>query len=382
MKKFISLFILTIGFLSLQAQQVLVGIFSQQSTNVILFTPVQGAYKVYEDSNELGDIPLDHSLKINLREKELHFTINEKSYAVKSIKLVAQTSSSAFKIKANTITRNYEDNLKLKAFSKSIQLVNDVALENYVGGVVESEAGYHHAMEYYKLQAILCRTYALKNFHRHEEEGYHLCDAVHCQAYYSKSHKIKAVKKAVDSTAGLIIADKSLELIDATFHSNCGGQTCNSEDVWSKELPYLRSVKDTFCIHSRNARWKKVMHKDKWNKYLSSYGIHHNQDSLINGEKYYVCPSGRQESVCFPDGKIKAAQIRNDFHFRSAFFIVKAKNDSVYIYGKGYGHGVGLCQEGAMVMAKKGYSYQEIIDFYYKDIIILSLKNLAFFKEN
>ena len=374
--------ILFFCFLSLQAQQVLVGIFSQQSTNVVFFTPTHGSYKVFEDSNELGEILVDHTLKINLKEKELYFTINEKSYSAKAIKIVSQDVASSFKIKANTVTRNYDDNLKLKALSKSIQLVNDVALEHYVGGVVESEAGYHHALEYYKLQAILCRTYALKNFHRHEEEGYHLCDAVHCQAYYSKTHKIKAVKKAIDSTAGLIIADKHLELIDATFHSNCGGQTCNSEDVWSKQLPYLRSVKDTFCIHSRNAKWKKVMHKDKWNKYLLSYGIHHNQDTIINGEKYYVCPSGRQASVCFPDGKIKAAQIRNDFHFRSAFFVVKAKNDSVYIIGRGYGHGVGLCQEGAMVMAKNGYSYQAIIDFYYKDIIVLSLKNLAFFKEN
>jgi stage II sporulation protein D len=374
--------ILFFGSLVVQAQQVLVGIFSQQSNTVIHFTATRGSYKIFEDSAELGSIPIEHSLKITLKEKNIHFTINGKYFSAKNISIRGQEYANSFKIVANSVARNYDDHLKLKAFSKSIQIVNDVAVEHYVGGVVESESGYKKAEEYYKLQAILCRTYALKNLHRHEDEGYHLCDAVHCQVYFSKSYKIKAVASAVQATAGLVITDKQLNLIDATFHSNCGGQTCNSEDVWSKPQPYLRSVQDTFCLHTKNAHWKKVMHKDKWNKYLRANGVSQNQDTTINGELYYVCATGRQESVCFPDGKIKAAEIRKAFHLRSAFFEVKAKNDSVYIIGRGYGHGVGMCQEGAMEMAKRGFAYKQIIDFYFQDVLLVNLSTLAFFKED
>lgn len=374
--------ILVLCSFALRAERVLVGIYTQQTTTTINFTTTRGSYKVFEDSNELGTIAADHSLKITLKEKMLHFTIGGKHQTAKNIAIVGQEYANSFKMVASGVARNYDDNVKLKAFSKSIQIVNDVDLENYVGGVVESEAGYKKADEYYKLQAILCRTYALKNFHRHEDEGFHLCDAVHCQVYFSKSYKIKAVAKAVEATAGLVITDKQLNIIDATFHSNCGGQTCNSEDVWSKPLPYLRSVKDTFCLHSKNANWKKVMHKDKWNKYLRNNGIAHNQDTTINGELFYVCATDRQESVCFPDGKLKAAQIRKDFHLRSAFFEVKAVKDSVYIIGKGYGHGVGMCQEGAMEMAKRGFTYKQIIDFYFQDVLLVNLSTLAFFRED
>ena len=368
--------------LELNAQQVLVGIFSQQSTTAVHLTATRGSYKVFEDSNELGSIPAEHSLKITLIEKMLHFTINGKHHAVKHLSIRGQDYANSFKIVANSTSRNYDDNLKLKALSHSIQIVNDAALEHYVGGVVESEAGYRLTEEYYKLQAILCRTYALKNFHRHEDEGYHMCDAVHCQVYFSKSYKIKLVAKAVEATSGLVITDKQLNLIDATFHSNCGGQTCNSEDVWSKPLPYLRSVQDTFCTKTKNAHWKKVMHKDKWNKYLRANGINGNQDTIINGELYFVCTTDRQAAVCFPGGKIKATQIRNDFHLRSAFFEVKSVKDSVYILGKGYGHGVGMCQEGAMEMAKRGFSYKQIIDYYFQEVLLVNLSALTFFKED
>lgn len=367
---------------ALQAQQVLVGVFSQQSTTTVHLTATRGSYKVFEDSNELGSIPTEHSLKITLKEKKLHFTIGGKHHAVKNIAILGQDYANSFKIVANSSTRNYDDNLKLKALPQSIQIVNDVAIEHYVGGVVESEAGYRLTEEYYKLQAILCRTYALKNFHRHQDEGYHLCDAVHCQVYFNRTAKIKLVAKAVDATAGLVITDKQLNLIDATFHSNCGGQTCNSEDVWSKPLPYLRSVQDTFCLNTKNAHWKKVMHKDKWNKYLRANGIAGNQDTMINGELYYVCATDRQAAVCFPGGKIKATQIRNDFHLRSAFFEVKAVKDSVYILGRGYGHGVGMCQEGAMEMAKRGFSYKQIIDYYFQEVLLVNLSALQFFKED
>ena len=101
--------------LELNAQQVLVGIFSQQSTTAVHLTTTRGSYKVFEDSNELGSIPAEHSLKITLKEKMLHFTINGKHHAVKHLSIRGQDYANSFKIVANSTSRNYDDNLKLKA---------------------------------------------------------------------------------------------------------------------------------------------------------------------------------------------------------------------------------------------------------------------------
>ncbi len=364
------------------ADQLSINVFSLENIITTHFTVNKGSYKVMSDSVELGSIEAGTLLKFSLKEKNLHFILQGKSYSRKSILLKAADPSACFKITTNTKHRHYEESLKLTAFSKTIQLVNIVDLEKYVAGVVESEAGYKLTDEYYKLQAIICRTYAMKNIHRHELDGFQLCDNVHCQAYYGRSQKVTSIINATMATSGMIITDTKLDLIDATFHSNCGGQTCNSEDVWSKEVPYLRSVTDTFCTKSKNANWKKVIPKQKWNSYLKSIGIENVGDTIIDGEIFYVSSEERVANIYFPNGKIKAAQMRNDLHLKSAYFEVKPKNDSIYIIGKGYGHGVGMCQEGAMKMAKLGYTYSQIINFYFQNVLILNLSSLEFFRKD
>ena len=79
--------------------------------------------------------------------------------------------------------------------------------------------------------------------------------------------------------------------------------------------------------------------------------------------------------------RIPYKTIRSDWQVRSAYFSIEEARDSIIIRGRGYGHGVGLCQEGAIRMAKIGYSYQWILDYYYKDIEIIKLSKLKFFQE-
>jgi len=162
-----------------------------------------------------------------------------------------------FTIRYKTHIHKYDDDLQVINTLPFITFINDVDLDHYVAGVVEGEAGYNLSLEYYKLQAILCRTYALNNFSRHLSEGYNLCDKVHCQVYHKKCTKNDIIQ-ATSATSGLVVVDDDLELINTTFHSNCGGQTCNSEDVWVSEMDYLKSVKDSFCTKQPHARWKKT----------------------------------------------------------------------------------------------------------------------------
>jgi stage II sporulation protein D len=150
-----------------------------------------------------------------------------------------------------------------------IKLDNILSLDNYVAGVVEAEVGSKQPFEYYKVQATICRTYVLAHMRKHEKEGYNMCDKEHCQVFKGKSMANIDITKAVDETSNSVIVDENLNLIVAAFHSNCGGQTISSADIWNKAQSYLQPVRDTFCINSRNAHWEREVSKKNWLKYLN-----------------------------------------------------------------------------------------------------------------
>ena len=234
--------------------------------------------------------------------------------------------------------------------------------------------------EYYKLQAILCRTYALSHLRRHEDEGFQLCDQVHCQAYKNKATFAQIIN-LVDETKGLVVVDSDLNLITAAFHSNCGGQTINSEDVWSMRTSYLKSTRDTFCLNQPNACWKKEIPLKDWTNYLLLKHKHSIGDSLIYNDSFLIPQEGREIFFKDKDLKIPLKTLRNDWQLKSTYFSIDQKKDSIIILGRGYGHGVGLCQEGAMHMAVLNYSYKDILHFYFKDVHLVDLSVLDFFRE-
>jgi stage II sporulation protein D len=380
-KRFVVFIALFFSVSSLSAHQFLIRIFSLKTVHAATVNMSRGSYSLYHDSTLLATFQQGETVKFEVEGSKMRVHFKGTSKLLSQFKLKGEEYLNNFKIGVAGEARTYEDNLECKMEGKTILLLNDVALEHYIAGVVESEAGLRAAPEYFKLQAILCRTYALKNMDRHLLEGFNLCDNVHCQAYYSKSAKIPDILKATTATNGLIITDERFDLINATFHSNCGGETCNSEDVWLTPLPYLRAVKDTFCVKSRNARWKKKMSKEQWQKYLRSIDVPTEMDTAVDGEEIYFSPGGRQASFSFPGKAVKTTKIRTDLKLKSAYFKVQVVNDSVFIQGRGYGHGVGLCQEGAMQMAKEGYAYNQIIQYYFTGVFIVNLNALEFFKE-
>ena len=201
----------------------------------------------------------------------------------------------------------------------------------------------------------------------------------HCiligKAYHGKTFYAPIFEAAMQ-TRGAVIVDSDIQLITAAFHSNCGGQTVNSEDVWSKPLYYLRSVKDTFCLNKRNSVWQKEISKSSWNAYLTAHLPSSVLDTAFNSYK----PTCRQ--TYFPASQLSFEDIRNKFRLKSTFFRAMEQGNHVVIDGKGYGHGVGLCQEGAMEMAALGYNYSQILHFYYSGVHIIDLSAIDFFKED
>ncbi|MEW6467389.1 MAG: SpoIID/LytB domain-containing protein [Bacteroidota bacterium] len=276
--------------------------------------------------------------------------------------------------------REYPGGIRVSAEKGLLKVINVVDIEQYTRGVIKSEVGVSQSVEFYKVKAIIIRTYTLSNLRRHELEHFHLCDQTHCQVYRGKVTNENIVK-GVAETKNQVLVDTAIMLVNASFFSNCGGQTCNSEDVWSKALPYLRSGTDTFCTRQPSAYWQKKIPKSEWLKYFSDkHGYPVNDTAAV---KALLSFTQYQRKVYFTEQpvKIPLKVLRDDWKLRSTYFSVEVQGDMVVLKGRGFGHGVGLCQEGAMAMAKKGYTAKDIIDHYYRDVTVIDLNKLEFFQE-
>ncbi len=259
-------------------------------------------------------------------------------------------------------------------------VVGVMDIESYVAGVVQAEAGKDKPSEYYKLQAVGCRTYALSNARRHLPDGFSVCDGTHCQVFHG-SCTLGPVVEAVQQTRNMVVVDAGIHLIHATFHSNCGGETMNAEDVWSKREVYLVSALDPYCQGSTHAIWKRTLRRADWIAYLMRTYHFNPADSASVWVVTDFRP--RCRSLYFDGARplIPLEQVRADMKFNSAWFHVRSEGDSVMFEGRGFGHGVGLCQEGAMQMARVGRSFTEILHHYYAEVHLVDLHTLDFFRD-
>jgi stage II sporulation protein D len=272
--------------------------------------------------------------------------------------------------------------LYLTARKGYIETLSEIELDDYVAGVVEAESGISKHKEYYKVQSLICRTYALKNIRKHEAEGFHLCDQEHCQVFKGLSNRTEAIKEATIATREKVLLDGNANFIDAVFSANCGGITANSEDVWGKPFSYLRSVNDAYCRKSKSARWSKEISRTEWvnsiKKNCKNYdpGI----DPLLNGSIFNE--DNEKRICCYQSGSCNVVlkNIRSELGLKSTFFTAKMLNERIVLRGRGFGHGVGLCQDGAMEMARQGFSYNQIIHFYFTNTSIAAFGDLEFFR--
>lgn len=369
----------------LNAEMINIGVLNYKKVETLVFSVNEGTYAVYADSKKIEVIDNTEILQLKYVNDKIQIKSLDKDYGnFTKVNFIGLAVNNSFNIKpkiSSKKTYKYEDNLLVKVnnYYNYLSLINNINLDNYIAGVVEAEVGRNPPQEYFKLQAIICRTYALKNINRHKTEGFSLCDRVHCQAYHGKP-KSSVIKDAAKETEDIVIVDSDINLITATFFSNCGGQTANSEEVWNSPLYYLRSVKDTFCLNENNAVWKKTIDKYSWKKYLIKHGIADKHTNHECGLEHFQI--GREEDLIKANVGIPHTKIRTDFKLKSAVFDVEEHDDKIVLKGKGFGHGVGLCQEGAMRMAKLGYNYAQILHYYYQDVHMIDLKAIDFFKED
>jgi stage II sporulation protein D len=341
----------------------------------------RGSYVFLVDGKKSAQLNGGNSLQIRAEQGKVVYTINGKQKTATGVAFQAQGHEEEFLLRPASQKlkeHKYQDHLIVKARGNALVLVNEVFLDKYVAGVVEAEAGARHTHEYYKVQSIISRTYALANLNRHEAQGYHLCDQVHCQVYHGKARFNDSIPLATKATEDLVLVDQDIQLITAAFSSNCGGKTLNAEDVWSQSRSYLVSVPDTFCLVMPNSHWEKRIPKVQWYGFLKER--HFPLDDTTRHEANFYFPSDKNRYFSDTTFSIKSSDVRSKFKLRSSFFTVQDEGEQMYLIGRGFGHGVGLCQEGAIRMAALGTSYRDILHYYYTDVHLIDRKNIDFFR--
>jgi SpoIID/LytB domain protein len=304
-------------------------------------------------------------------------------------------------------------------------LVNQVAIETYLRGVVPYEIGADAPQSAIAAQAIIARTYALRNLRRFAADNYQLCATVHCQVYKGLNEANTASDRGIAATEGLVLTHKN-ELIDALYFSTSGGVTARFSDVWNgEERPYLQPIIDApaplwdlaryplgneanlrkfltlqegFNETGRSAfRWRKIGTIADINHHLRQY-LQRTNDPLADFttiESLQVqqrSPSGRILTLIVKTDKGLVKLHKNEVRSaleppRSTLFylepIYNQQQLTAYAFiGGGFGHGVGLSQYGAHHLAKLGWNAQQILDFYYPATKLQPLNgSIVLFKE-
>ncbi len=352
------------------------------SINNIEILPLNSDFDILLDGEKIPNLGINSIYNIAIDDDSLLFSLELSPIRKAKNIVIKGYEGCSFKVKSTSPALNQkvlEQTLSFRSYNCHIQLVNNVDIESYVAGVVEAEVGNKQPLAYYKVQATICRTYVLAHKSRHEREGFNVCDKEHCQVFKGKSMGNYDIILATQQTENNVLVDENLNLIVSAFHSNCGGQTISSADVWNKAQSYLIPTRDTFCINSKNAFWEKEINKTIWMRYMKKKFA--NLDESDYPRSFSFEQPYRKKDFVAGNIHIPLKDIRNDLGLKSTFFSIEDAGETLVFKGKGFGHGIGLCQEGAIRMAKTGYNYADIIHFYFRNVTIINLNKLNFFRE-
>jgi len=265
--------------------------------------------------------------------------------------------------------RKYRGNMEININNRELLAINTIDIEKYLYGVIKMEIDPKWPYETVKAQAIIARTFVYKNLGKHRNSGFDFCNGVHCQVYAGINAEDDIAIRAVDETKGELLYYGD-SLASVYYHSVCGGKTASPVYTWegAKNIPYLSEIICPYC--------KDAPHY-YWNTKLKFSDI---SQKLNIGKVYSISKypeNGRAQMVIIKHSggvyKMLGSQFRRAFGenlIKSTFFNISQERDSVFITGRGYGHGVGLCQWGAKGMGELGFLASEILSFYFPGCVI------------
>lgn len=268
--------------------------------------------------------------------------------------------------------RRYRGALELRHKGGGLTAVNIVPVDDYLRSVVPEEMPVDWPAEAIKAQSVAARSFALASRGRHAGEGYDLCTTTHCQLYTGTAAEKSASNAAIKATRGEVLTYGG-KPIEALFHTDSGGVTENSEDVWGSHVPYLRAAKDT---PTKTMPWTKTISRADLERKLAAKG---HDIGKIRSIALSPLAIGRSAKDRTASGRVKTMTVkgtkgtvtlsgttwRSLLGLKSTLFDAKLTKDAVTFTGYGSGHGLGISQWGAERMASKGASYAEILHHYY-----------------
>jgi len=268
-------------------------------------------------------------------------------------------------------TVTLHDPVSIAARAGALVIVVTLPVESYVERVVASESGATDSAESLKALAIVVRSFALHEAHGHAD--YDLCDTTHCQLLHwgGNGERGAQAHAATLATGGETLWFHEQRAL-AYFGKDCGGHTASPGEIWphAKPVSYLPSQPDRFCTMDGGKEWASEISRAELTAALAKHGLAapgwHNITVAQRGE------SGRAVTIKIDEAEIDADEFRLAVgeslgwkKIPSTWFEVGHQGDGFAFHGRGWGHGVGLCQKGAAVMAQQGRSVQEILAQYF-----------------
>ncbi|MBS7527724.1 SpoIID/LytB domain-containing protein [Fusibacter paucivorans] len=309
-------------------------------------------------------------------------------------------------------------------------VINHLPLDDYLYGVVPKEMSEGWPLEALKAQAVAARNFTLINMGSHMADGFDVCTTTDCQVYGGYFAENEEATKAVDATSNIVLKYQE-EIASCYYHANSGGETEDISNIWSGDLPYIKGKKDPYSLGQPNATWTVTLDADTIESGLKSAGYNIGTYQGVRVEE--VSDHGRVLKITFMGSKDNAVLLKENMRKIFGYTTVKSMyfsleetavgiamktssrienisedsfyamtsaglskvDDSAYaqqssgistiasaqktsqrntdgltLYGKGYGHGLGMSQWGAKVMAESGMTFDKILTFYYTGTIL------------
>lgn len=327
------------------------------------------------------------TVNFSLNGENVFFSDKDAKLSAKKVKLFSDCKGSNFIISTDKIKdRKYAGTLEISSAGSFLLPVNIIDENSYIHSILVNEMPSSWHKEALKAQAVVTRSYIRKNMGRHKDRGYDFCDITHCQVYKGKTLSKNAVKYAVTETNNEILQNNK-KVIEALYHSTCGGNTANNEDIWINNEPiaYLRGVpckvnkiNECFCSKSPHFKWNFSINIRKLEETLKKTFKPNSEETgkLMNIIIQDVSDSGRVRKVNLIFQNQSFSITGYDFYLalgrnlgwhllKSTCFIIKNRGNEYVFSGKGLGHGLGMCQWGAKAMAESGIQYKDILKHYF-----------------
>ena len=279
------------------------------------------------------------------------------------------------------IIHNKASSQMINVYNTETEKLMQLEMETYIAGVVAAEMPASFELDALKAQAVAARTFALKrmnvpnsNVKALHSDAQISTSPTTCQAWisddeqrerwgkdYTKWHQ--KIIQAVTETAGEVLCYDGV-LIDPVYHASCGGgATESAEYVWGNAKPYLVSVP---CNHPADQHSGVTMAISQA-ELMEKLDLQSNAVNVIAEER---TPSNRLKTMLVGDNAIQGSELRNALGLKSTLIDWRIVGNQMIVTTNGYGHGAGMCQNGANYYAQLGYNYQQILQHYYRGAVV------------